>query len=424
MTFEELSLNKQLLSAVAEAGYTEATEIQEKAIPHIMGGHDILGVAQTGTGKTAAYLLPILMKVKYAQGDNVRALIMAPTRELVMQIDEQISVLAKYTDLRHVAAYGGVGPKPQIEKIEKGVDIIVATPGRLLEIYAKGHINFKDLKFWVLDEADRMLDMGFMPQIRAMLEIIPRKRQNLLFSATFPEKVERFAAEFLEFPTRISVSQQATAASTIDQQLYYVPNFKTKINLLQHLIEDKDAFQRVIIFTRTKEHANNIFKFLERKIEKSVRVIHANKGQNARMNSMDAFKDGDVRILVATDVAARGIDITMVSHVINFDIPIQHEDYVHRIGRTGRAKHAGIAISFANKAELKHIEKIEKLIRTKIPLIQLPSEVFVAETSFEEQQEIDKEVDILRKREDPDFKGAFHEKKNPRAQPTSKRRKY
>lgn len=423
-SFESFALNKQLLTAIAEAGYTEPTEIQEKAIPQVLAGHDILGIAQTGTGKTAAYLLPLLMKVKYAQGNHPRALIVAPTRELVMQINEQIQLLAKHTDVRHVAAYGGVGPKTQIEQIRNGVDIVVATPGRLMEIYLKGELVFKELKTLILDEADRMLDMGFMPQIRAMLEVIPRKRQNLLFSATFPEKVERFAAEFLEFPLRIEVAPQATAASTIEQQLYYVPNFKTKINLLQHLIKDKETFQRVIIFTRTKDHADNIFKFLERKVDKSVRVIHANKGQNTRLNSMDAFKEGDIRILVATDVASRGIDISMVSHVINFDVPIQHEDYVHRIGRTGRARQSGVAISFANRLELLHIEKIEKLIRTKIPLLQLPAEVFVEETSFEEKQEIDREIDTMRKREDPTFKGAFHEKKDPRKQVFSKKRKY
>jgi ATP-dependent RNA helicase RhlE len=410
-TFEDFKLNKQLLNAIADAGYEKPTPIQLQAIPLIMAGHDILGIAQTGTGKTAAFLLPLLMKVKYAQGQNPRALIIAPTRELVMQIKENITLLAKYTDLRHMAIYGGLGPKTQIENISKGIDILVATPKRLMELYLKGDLVLKELKTLILDEADKMMDMGFMPQIRQLLEVLPRKRQNLLFSATMPDKVVELSEEFLEFPLRVEVTPQATPVETVSQVLYQVPNLRTKIELLEHLIQDEENFKRVIIFTRSKKNAESVSKFLEHRNYGEVRAIHGNKGQNTRINSMEAFKGGEVRFLVATDVAARGIDVTMVSHVINFDVPLIYEDYVHRIGRTGRAENAGAAITFATDAEMYHIGKIEKIIRMPIPQVPMPTNVKVFETPFEEQQEMARDVDRQKRRENPDFKGAFHEKK-------------
>ncbi|WP_439880424.1 DEAD/DEAH box helicase [Pontibacter sp. MBLB2868] len=410
-TFEDFKLNKQLLNAIADAGYEKPTPIQLQAVPLIMAGHDILGIAQTGTGKTAAFLLPLLMKVKYAQGHNPRALIVAPTRELVMQIEENIELLAKYTDLRHLAIYGGLGPKTQIEALNKGVDILVATPKRLMELYLKGELVLKELKTLILDEADKMMDMGFMPQIRQLLEVIPRKRQNLLFSATMPDKVVELSEEFLEFPTRVEITPQATPVETVTQTLYRVPNLRTKIELFEHLIQDNETFNRVIIFTRSKKNAESVSKFLEHRNYGEVRAIHGNKGQNTRINSMEAFKGGDIRFLVATDVASRGIDVTMVSHVINFDVPLIYEDYVHRIGRTGRAENIGAAITFATEAEMYHVGKIEKIIRMKIPEVAMPADVKVFDTPFEEQQEMARDVDRHKRREDPDFKGAFHEKK-------------
>lgn len=410
-TFEDFKLNKQLLNAIAEAGYEKPTPIQLQAIPLIMAGHDILGIAQTGTGKTAAFLLPLLMKVKYAQGQHPRALIIAPTRELVMQIEENITLLAKYTDIRHTAIYGGLGPKTQIENISKGLDILVSTPKRLMELYFKGDLILKDLKTLILDEADKMMDMGFMPQIRQLLEVIPRKRQNLLFSATMPDKVVELSEEFLEFPTRVEITPQATPVETVSQVLYQVPNLRTKIELLEHLIQDAETLNRVIIFTRSKKNAESVSKFLEHRDYGEVRAIHGNKGQNTRINSMEAFKGGEIRFLVATDVAARGIDVTMVSHVINFDVPLIYEDYVHRIGRTGRAEQAGAAITFATEAEMYHVQKVEKIIRMKIPQEPMPETVKVFKTPFEEQQEMAREIDRQKRRDDPDFKGAFHEKK-------------
>lgn len=410
-SFEDFKLNRQLVNATEELGYSEPTEIQLKSIPQILAGHDILGIAQTGTGKTAAYVLPLLMKIKYAQGTDPRALILAPTRELCIQINKNIGELAKYTDIRHTAIYGGTGMKSQIEALQAGLDILVATPGRFMDIYLKGEITVKYLKTLILDEADKMMDMGFMPQIRRILEVIPRKRQNLLFSATFPDKVERLSEEFLEFPMRIEVTPQATPVETVEQKLFKVPNLKTKINLLAHYLKNKEKFQKVIIFSRTRKIADNVFSFIQRKIDSNVRVIHANKDQNTRINAMDAFKEGNVRILVSTDVTARGIDISQVTHVINFDVPIVYEDYVHRIGRTGRAKAEGEAITFANEAEEYHIEEIEKIIQMSIPVHPIPEEVVIEKTPFEEKQNIAREIDTIRRRRDPEFKGAFHEKK-------------
>jgi ATP-dependent RNA helicase RhlE len=411
-SFEMFELNRQLLNAVADAGYTIPTPVQEKTIPLTLQGHDVLGIAQTGTGKTAAYLLPILMKIKYAQGKMPRCVIFAPTRELVIQIDKAISELAKYTDIRHTAIYGGLGPKTQIEILNHGLDILVATPGRFMDLYLKGEIGVKELKILVLDEADKMMDMGFMPQIRKILEVIPRKRQNLLFSATFPEKVERLSEDFLEFPVKIEITPQATAAQTVKQRMFEVPNLRTKINLLEYLFT-KEKLSKTMVFTRSKEVADNVYKFLARKIipENQIRVIHANKGQNTRINAMDAFRNDEIKVLVSTDVAARGIDILQVSHVINFDVPLIYEDYVHRIGRTGRANQVGEAITFMTIAEEYHIKKIEKIIRSEIPLEKIPAEVEITETPFDEKQMFLREIDSQRKKEDPTFKGAFHEKK-------------
>ncbi|WP_442588522.1 DEAD/DEAH box helicase [Pedobacter sp. AW31-3R] len=412
-TFEEFNLNRQILNAVADAGFTVATPIQEKAIAPVLSGQDIFGIAQTGTGKTAAYVLPILMQLKYAQGDAARALILAPTRELAMQIAEHVKMFSTYTDLRTVVVFGGIGPKTQIEQIKAGVDIIIATPGRFLDIYLAGHINTQYLKFLVLDEADKMMDMGFIGSIHRILEIVPRRRQNLLFSATMSDLVQKIAGDFLKNPTVLEVAEQATPAATVTQVLYEVPNFKTKINLLQHLLKDVDAYKRLIIFCKTKTVADNIFSFIVRRFgEDAVRVIHANKGQNTRINSINSFKEGNIRVLVATDVASRGIDVSEVSHVINFDVPIIIEDYVHRIGRTGRAYQKGDALTFCTEGEKYYIRKIEKLIRQTIPVEPIPAEVFVEETPYEERQHIAKEIDMQKRKDDPDFKGAFHEKKH------------
>jgi ATP-dependent RNA helicase RhlE len=414
MTFEELKLTRQFLDAVKELGYESPSEIQEKVIPRVLGGQDVIGIAQTGTGKTAAYVLPLLQLLKYPQGDEPRALILVPTKELVVQVEEQIQSLCKYTELRYVALYGGVGPKTQIEIIKKGVDIIVATPGRFLEIYAKRVIIPKKIKHVVLDECDRMMDMGFWPQLREIQEKLPQKKQQLLFSATFPERVERIADNFLLFPSRVEVTPQATPATTVEQRVYMVPNFKTKLNLLMHLLEG-DEMKRVMVFVRTKADATSMGKFMERSNVGEIRFLHSNIGQNSRMNAIKDFKDGNVRILVSTDVTARGIDVFEVSHVVNFQVPGHYEDYVHRIGRTGRAFKTGVAISFVDQSEEYHLTNIQKIIRQTIPVFEIPEAVKIEKTEPEEKQDHAREIDRQKRLDDPDFKGAFHEKKTLQA---------
>jgi ATP-dependent RNA helicase RhlE len=349
--------------------------------------------------------------LKFAQGHSPRALVLAPTKELVVQLAEHASMLAKYTDLRITGIYGGIGPKTQIEALKSGVDILVATPGRFLELYLKGEIPTKQIRYLVIDEADRMMDMGFMHQLRKVFEVIPQRRQNLLFSATFSDKVSKLAEEFLQHPIRVEVSPPATAAEYVEQELYKVPNLKTKIRFLEYLLNDRDTFSRVMVFTRTKESADAIFKYIDRRQLGPTRVVHSNKGQNSRINAVNEFKKGELRVLVSTDVSARGIDVTNVSHVINFEVPVQYEDYVHRIGRTGRAFTKGKAITLVNAAEEYHIKRIEKLIRQKIPVRNLPTEVEIEETTLAEGQQIAREIDRQRRLEDPEFKGAFHEKR-------------
>ncbi|MBM3176414.1 MAG: DEAD/DEAH box helicase [Bacteroidetes bacterium] len=408
--WEALKLNKQLLEGVQNCGFREPTAIQLKCIPPILGGAHVIGIAQTGTGKTAAYLIPLLLKLRYRQGVNPRAVVLAPTKELVLQIAEHGKKLSEFTDLRIVALYGGIGPKAQIEELTQGVDLIIATPGRLMEIYRKEGLVTKSIQTMVIDEADRMMDLNFMPQLRQLLEILPVKKQNLLFSATFPARVEKLSQEFLDFPVKIEVTPQATPAVSVKQGRYAVPNFRTKINLLTHLLKSPDL-NRVMIFTRTKESADNICKYLDRSGLGPVRSIHSNKGQNSRINAIREFKSGEIRVLVSTDVSSRGIDVIKVSHVINFDVPVVYDDYVHRIGRTGRAFELGESLTFVTPADEYHIEKIEALIKTRINKLSLPSEVQVESTEFGESQDIAREIDRQIRRENPDYQGAFHDRK-------------
>ena len=411
-SFQDFKLKRQLLEAVDSLGFREPTPVQEKAIPLIQAGHDVMGIAQTGTGKTAAFVLPLLAKLGYAQGQHPRALILAPTRELVLQISQDVAQLSQFQDIRYAVLYGGIGPQAQIQEVQAGVDLLVSTPGRFLDLYFREGIFARDIRTLVLDEADRMMDMGFMPQIRQILEVIPTKRQNLLFSATMPAPVIELSHEFLEYPEVVEVSPSATAAETVEQSAYALPNFLTKVRFLEYLLKDEAEYERVIVFARTRKNADNLFKFISRKFDpEHVRVIHANKGQNTRINSIKDFKSGLIRVLVATDVAARGIDVTMVSHVINFDVPIRYEEYVHRIGRTGRAHNLGKALTFFNPAESYHLHNIEQLIRKKINRYELPADLEIAETPFEEEQAMAREIDNQKKKEDPNYQGAFHDKK-------------
>jgi ATP-dependent RNA helicase RhlE len=411
ITFEELKVNKSILKALKEIGFEEATPIQGKAIPVIRSGADVVGIAQTGTGKTAAYLLPLFMKLVKAEGDDPRALILVPTRELSIQVGKDIEKLTAYSNLRHAAVYGGIGWTKHAELVQPGVDILVATPGRLWDLYKAGAVSLKKIKTLVIDEADRMLDMGFIPQIRKLLEVIPPKRQNLLFSATFDEKVEEMTHEFLAFPERIEVTPSATPALLVQQSYYKLPNYRSKLNLIRYLLEDEEIFSRVLIFVTTKEHAEQVYQVIRRKVEGEKRILHSNKGQNTRINAINLFKEGEIRILISTDVSARGLDVPLVSHVINFDLPQRYEDYVHRIGRTARANHYGEAISLIDPAEEYPLRKIEELIRMKIIEKEVPENVVIEGTTKPEQQEQLRAIDRQKKLDNPDFKGAFHEKK-------------
>jgi ATP-dependent RNA helicase RhlE len=410
-TFENFGIGKSVMKALDEIGFHEPTPVQELAIPVIKSGQDILGIAQTGTGKTAAYLIPILMKLVKAEGEDPRALILVPTRELAIQVGEDIEELTKYTNLRSAAVFGGIGWTKHADLVKPGVDIVVATPGRLWDLYTVGALRFKKIKTLVIDEADRMLDMGFMPQLNQLFEVIPPKRQNLLFSATFSDKVELISNEFLTFPARVEVAPSATTVDKVQQYYYRLPNFRSKLNLINFLLTDTETYKRVIIFCATKENAELVFKVIDRKTDGEVRVLHSNKAQNTRINALQSFKEGNVRVLISTDVSARGIDVSMISHVINFDLPTNYEDYVHRIGRTARANHEGVAISFLKPDEEFHLMNIEKLIRMELTELPIPEKVELVESSRSEMQEIAREMDRQKKLDDTGFRGAFHEKK-------------
>ncbi len=410
-SFEDLKIAKAILKSLDEIGFTEPTPIQRKAIPKINSGINVVGIAQTGTGKTAAYLLPLFTKLKKAEGIDPRVLVLVPTRELSIQVGEDIAEFTAYSDLRHAAIFGGIGWTKHAELVTPGIDILIATPGRLWDLYRAGVLSLKKVKHLVIDEADRMLDMGFLPQLSQLQEILPRRRQNLLFSATFPEKVEKMAEEFLDHYEKIGVAPSATPVELVTQKVYKVPNYRTKLNLIAHLLGDEETFSRVIIFVRKKEYAEAVFKVISRKAEGEKRILHSNKAQNTRINAIRAFKDGEIRILISTDVSARGLDASMVSHVINFELPANYEDYIHRIGRTARAGNKGDAISLIDPAEEWHLQKIEKLIRMEIPVEEIPAEVDVVETDFKEQQNQLREIDRQRKIDDPSYQGAFHEKK-------------
>ena len=363
MPFRAFNLGDNLVKAVEEAGYTEPTPIQVEAIPKIMAGHDLIGIAQTGTGKTAAFVLPILSQLFKAGGSSqargIRWLIVAPTRELVVQIEENVRVYAKYLPARIAAVFGGVSERPQIKALRSGADLVIATPGRLLDLVGQGHGDFSALRFLVLDEADRMLDMGFIPQIRRIMKILPSKRQTLLFSATLSKEIEVLTQEFLHRPKLVQIGRRSNPAETVTQLVYEV-SAGLKPALLIHLLRDP-SFDSVLVFARTKHGADRIAKRLGA-AQITTATLHSNRSQNQRLNALRAFKSGEVRVLVATDMAARGIDVDGISHVVNFDFPMHPEDYVHRIGRTGRAQAIGDAISFVTPEDRDALRTLERFI--------------------------------------------------------------
>lgn len=368
MTFEELNISAPILSALKTQGYTNPTPIQEQAIPIVIKGGDLLACAQTGTGKTAAFSIPILMHlakdIRRGNQKKIRALIVTPTRELAIQIGENLTAYSTELDIQNTVIFGGVNQNPQVNRLRNGVDILVATPGRLLDLITQAEISLQHLEIFVLDEADRMLDMGFIHDVKRLLKVIPAKRQSLFFSATMAPTIVELAGTILHNPDKVEVTPEATTAETIEQELFFVDK-ENKNALLVHLLDNPDI-ESVLVFTRTKHGADKVVKMLLKHNIKAL-AIHGNKAQNARQRALSSFKDRSIRVLVATDIAARGIDVDKLSYVINFEIPNIPETYVHRIGRTGRAGLDGIALTFCDHEEVAYLRDIEKLIRTKIP---------------------------------------------------------
>lgn len=362
-TFSELQLLEPLLSAITAQGYTTPTPIQAQAIPHLLDGRDLLGIAQTGTGKTAAFALPIL---DFLGGDpqprrarRPSVLVLTPTRELAAQIGDSFDGYGKNVDVKTAVIFGGVGQTPQVQKLRRGVDVLVATPGRLLDLISQKHVDLCDIEVFVLDEADRMLDMGFIHDVRKVIDRLPEERQTLLFSATMPTDIVELAQRILDDPVRVEVTPPATTVERIDQSLMLVEK-SDKRDLLSHVLEDL-TIDRVLVFTRTKHGADRVARHLDKQKIKAA-AIHGNKGQGARERALEGFKSGKLRVLVATDIAARGIDVRDITHVINFDLPNVPETYVHRIGRTARAGASGIALSFCDTEEREYLVDIERLI--------------------------------------------------------------
>ena len=369
--FENLNLKAPFLKALSEEGYTIPTPIQNETIPLALQGSDILGMAQTGTGKTAAFALPILQKLNAMQAPDKfrepRAVILAPTRELAIQINDSLRKYGKYVGLKHTVIFGGVKQGPQVKLLSKGVDIIVATPGRLLDLINQGFCALNKIQFFVLDEADRMLDMGFIREVQKIVKILPAKRQTLFFSATMPDSVVKLADTILNSPKKVKVKSTLTPVERISQSVIVIEP-QDKVLQLITLLKDK-VFESVIVFTKTKHKANRINQKMKA-VGIATEAIHSNKSQAARQKALNAFKDGDIKILIATDIAARGIDVEAVSHIVNFDMPSTPEDYVHRIGRTARAGASGIAISFCEPSERLKLFRIEKLINLKLEVIK------------------------------------------------------
>ena len=368
MTFSELNLLKNIQQALTEEGYELPTPIQQQAIPVILEGTDLVGCAQTGTGKTATFAIPIINMLHRLVGSSskrkvIRTLVVTPTRELAIQIDESFNTYGKYTNIRSMVIFGGVSQVPQVDQLKKGIDILIATPGRLLDLHKQGFIDLDHLHFLVLDEADQMLDMGFINDVKKIVKLTPDNRQTLLFSATMPMAIRELADTFLTKPKYVSVDPVSSTAEKVNQKVYFVGK-EDKRKLLYHIIRN-DKIENVLVFTRTKHGADNVVKALK-KNNVTAEAIHGDKSQNARQRVLDAFKNKEISVLVATDIAARGIDIESLPYVINFDIPNISETYVHRIGRTGRAGNTGLAISFCAKDEQPYWKDIEKLIKINV----------------------------------------------------------
>ncbi|GAB3997621.1 DEAD/DEAH box helicase [Spirosoma daeguense] len=411
MTFDDLNLNKPLINALNDLGYTTPTTIQQNVFSVVMSGRDVCGLAQTGTGKTLAYLLPCLRQLQFSKEKLVQLLIIVPTRELVVQVQETVNQLTTYMNLTTVGIYGGVNLKPQVAEVQKGLDILIATPGRLVDLLSNGTLKTKAIKKLVIDEVDEMLNLGFRTQLKTILDLLPPKRQNLLFSATLTADVEQLIDTFFTNPVRVEAAPVGTPLENIAQSAYQVPNFYTKVNLLEHLLRQDSSMTKVLVFVATKELANQLYEKLDAEFPEQTGVIHSNKAQNQRFDAVDKFKDGTYRILIATDIIARGLDVAEVSHVVNFDMPDVPESYIHRIGRTGRADQQGIATTFITPTDEERQEAIESLMNYQIPLLDFPANVAVSDELTEaEKPKIHMPSVEVKAPKREDVGPAFHEK--------------
>jgi ATP-dependent RNA helicase RhlE len=409
--FKDLNLHLPLLSAIDELGYVNPTPIQAKAFSAIMSGKDVIGIAQTGTGKTIAYLLPLLRQLKYADQKNPRILIVVPTRELVAQVVDEIEKLTKYMNVRFAGVYGATNINTQKQMIYEGLDILVATPGRLMDLYMTGILRLKSIQKFVIDEVDEMLNEGFRAQLISMMEVLPKKRQNLMFSATLTSEVEELVNEFFYDPQKIEIARHGTPLEQIEQTAFQVPNFYSKLNLLEYLLKENKDMEKVLVFVETKKMADSVFEKLDQKMPGICGVMHSNKSQNFRFNVLDKFENANIKVLIATDIIARGLDISDVSHVINFDTPSIQGNYIHRIGRTGRADKPGQAILFFNDVEQKYLAVIEQLMKKSIPISPLPENLEISAIYTDEERPDLGNKEYLKQPKLKHSKGAFHDKK-------------
>jgi ATP-dependent RNA helicase RhlE len=410
-SFHDLNLSKQLLKALEEQGLSTPTTIQSKSFSVIMSGRDVVGIAQTGTGKTLAFLLPTLNMLKYSNQNDPRVIILVPTRELVLQVVEEIEKLTTYVSIRTLGIFGGANINTQIDQIMSGVDIIVATPGRFYDVILNGTLKTKMIQKLIIDEMDEMLNLGFRVQLKNILEVIPEKRQNLLFSATLDEEVESIIDDYFNTPERVEAAAPGTPVEKIRQSTFKIPNFLSKVNLIKHLFEKDETMNKVLVFTKSRKIADLLFDNINEYFPEDIGVIHSNKSQNYRFNSLKNFQDNKHRILIATDLVSRGLDISDVSHVINFDIPEDPTHYIHRIGRTGRADKEGIAISFISDLDVDLYAKIETTINSTISDTTIPEEVEISSTLLEFEKPEVPGVNYLAKTTLKNSQGAFHEKK-------------
>jgi len=416
-TFKDLNLSTQLLNAVEDLGFVHPTPIQEQAFSVVRSGKDVVGIAQTGTGKTFAYMMPLLRDLKYSTEKHPKILVLVPTRELVLQVVEEIEKLAKYITLRVEGVYGGTNINTQKRAIAQGTDIIVATPGRVYDLALSKALNFKNIQKLVIDEVDVMLDLGFRFQLLNIFDILPERRQNIMFSATMTDDVDALITDFFKSPEKVSVAVSGTPLDNIAQQCYDVPNFFTKVNLLNHFLKDKETFTKVLVFAGFKRTADLLFNSLDESFAEEICLIHSNKTQNYRIRSIRQFDEGKNRILVATDVMARGLDFDEVSHVINFDTPNFPENYMHRIGRTGRAEKEGQAILFSTAKEQENKAAIEELMNYEIPKVALPETIEISEQLTEDERpREDREVSKNRTKLEYVPGPAFHEKSEKNSQ--------